>query len=131
MEYVLKSISVLEEDGEKYIGMDNETQCRHCGTNIIGKEASNNGRREVNLHTLHHGSMKVDVMDLICPKCQCIVPYDGFGDALFCASNKNMYTRELLVSWVYDVCAVGAPFRDSFASWMSCLLYTSPSPRDA
>ncbi len=57
-------------------------------------------------------------MDATCRDCMKVVPYDGVDDALFCLSKTNIFTRGLLDHWLYEVCAVGTPFRDVYSSWM-------------
>ena len=46
-----------------------------------------------------------------------IVPYDGQGDGTFCAPQHHSFCRELLDTWVSDVCGVGLTFRKAFYSW--------------
>ena len=72
--------------------------------------------REMLLHTLHHGSISIHVQDFRC-ECRNLILYDGMSQGLFCASRRHAFTRDLLDTWMFDVCGVGMSFRDSFSSW--------------
>lgn len=56
-------------------------------------------------------------LDHVFPKYQMYITYDGISDGLFCISDKNVFTREVLDSWVLDVCGTRGTFRDTFSSW--------------
>ena len=71
----------------------------------------------MNLNTLHHGSFHILVTDIRCPKCRRYIPYDGFGDTIFCLNRTQEFTRELLDVWIMAICGSGGTFRDAFASW--------------
>ena len=72
--------------------------------------------RLMHLHTLLHGRILIEVEDKICV-CGSMVWYDCLTDGVACASRYNAFTRELLDSWMFDVCGAGLMFRESFASW--------------
>ena len=73
--------------------------------------------RETVLHTLHHGCVKVQVVDISCESCSQIVIFDVERDELFAPSKRDVFTRELLDSWAYKVCAKGSTLKDSFDNW--------------
>ena len=66
--------------------------------------------RSVNLHTLHHVSVCIGVVDITYGNCQMILRYDGEWEDIFSASKSDVYTRELLDTWAYEVCVKGPPF---------------------
>ena len=75
--------------------------------------------RQVELTTLNNVTACISVRDSRCPIFQTIAPYDGRDSGIFCISERNAVTRELLDTWMYDVCCIGNTFRDAFASWKS------------
>lgn len=102
-------------------GQDCIMECDKCGKNwIVVDECMSEeyfcNRREVMLHTLHHGSRSIFVRDFRC-ECSNLIAYDGMSDGLFCATRHHVFCRDLLDAWMFDVCAVGMSFRDAFASW--------------
>ena len=56
-------------------------------------------------------------MDVVYRRCSKPVWYDGEWDGLFHVTKKDIYIRELLDSWSYEVCGKGATFRESFDTW--------------
>lgn len=68
------------------------------------------------LHTLHHGSVKIDFDDLRCNVCCRFTAYDGLHDRLFSVNKQHLFTRELLDVLMWDVCrfsgTFGIPFHD-------------------
>jgi len=101
-----------------FFGIDFLLSCSNCkksSRNNVGKGWNDIGRSAL-LHTLSYGSMKITVQDTLCD-CGAIIRYDGLSDGLFCASKHNVFTRELLDVWVFDVCGLGMTFREAFTSW--------------
>jgi len=108
-------------DRMEYHYMLGETNipCRDCQMDLSAATAIQRIHRRSNLHTLHHGTLIVEVVDLKCPHCRTYNPFDGYSDGLFCFSKIHIFTRELLDSWVWDICGTGGTFRDTFSSWSS------------
>ena len=48
-----------------------------------------------------------------------MIPYNGLSDGMIGMNEKNLFTRELLDMWVWDVCGSSATFRDEYYSWES------------
>ena len=64
--------------------------------------------RETVLHILHHGSVKMQVVYISCESCSQIVRFDGEHDGLFAPLKIDVFTRELLDRWTYEVCEKGS-----------------------
>ena len=47
-----------------------------------------------------------------------VIAYDGQDDALFCMVKYHAFTRELLDSWVHDICCTGITFREAHSAWI-------------
>ena len=101
------------------VGTDRERICDECGYVVSTSLLIVRVPRTVMLHTLHHGSFNVEVIDLKCNVCGKLIPYDGVYDALFSTRKEHLFTRELLDAWLWDVCGTGGTFRDAFYSWSS------------
>ena len=74
------------------VGMDLERTCGRCETLIDNTKEEQRFSRVFALHTLHHGSLNVKVIDLKCERCGLLVP------------------RELLDAWLRDVCGTEVHF---------------------
>ena len=74
-------------------------------------------KHRVMLHTLHHGSITIVVIDSKYSKCGRFVSYNGAYDALFSVRKEHVLTSELLDAWLWYVCGIGGTFRDAFYSW--------------
>ncbi len=72
--------------------------------------------RVVNLHTIHHGTLEIFATDVSFSECGRFLPYGGVYDSIFCLSKQDIFTRELLDAWVWDVCGMGGTFLDAFSS---------------
>ena len=113
------SSSTSGDPYSKLLLVDFYVKCPSCGFIVTdGNEAERTVRIAL-LHTLHHGSIEVEVADIICKNCRSEIPYDGFCDALFCLNKRHIFTRELIDGWLWEVCGTGGTFRDSFFSWDS------------
>jgi len=104
-------------NGISFVGIDNESICKNCAEQVCVPDLSATIPRRAMLHTLHHGTVAVQAMDYRCPQCGYYNHYDGLSDGLFNVSKDHIFTRELLDSWLWDVCNTGGTFRDAFASW--------------
>ena len=98
-----------------FVGADSKAKCRYCGTVLTTTQTLERIQRRTCLHTLHHGTIGIDVVDLKYLNCFRLVPYDGASDVLFCSRKEHVITRELLDSWLWDVCGTGGTFRDAFS----------------
>ena len=74
-------------------------------------------KRAATMHTLHHSSVRIAVVDVRCPSCEKLLRYDGDWDGLFSYSVEHLFTPELIGRWTYDVCAKVSTFRDPFDTW--------------
>lgn len=54
--------------------------------------------RVVYLHTLVHGSVSINVIDLHCPSCTDVILFDEVTQALFCLNKNNTFTQEPLIN---------------------------------
>ncbi len=103
---------------EEFVGRDKILKCSNCGyetgTAMDGLEAL----PDVLLHTLHHGSVKIQVMDVICHICSSIIVYDGFDDSVFCSNKFHAFTGDDLDLRVHDICCTGITFREARSSWI-------------
>lgn len=52
------------------------------------------------LHTLHHGTISVRVIDFLCLKCGTYIAYDGLFDEVFRLNQYQLFSRELLDTWI-------------------------------
>jgi len=122
---IRKAASPSEGGPYRLTCIDAQVLCPHCSVILRGTEVVERYRRVTTLHTLHHGSVDIEVIDLRCTSCLRIIPYDGMSDSLFCSNNKHAFTRELLDAWLWDVCGTGGSFRDAFSSWAAKSVSTS------
>ena len=90
-----------------------------CQQEYISENCTALGSRAVVLHTLHHGSFELAVVDFVCKYFRSFMPYEGRNDGLFCFNKKHVLTIELLDTWLLDLCGTGVTFRDVFFSWES------------
>jgi len=102
--------------------MDKDGECKGCGKKFDGYELYRDekcilGLRSVIVHSLHDGSFPWKVVDFICPQCGLKVYFDGRRDAMFVLTRNKIYTRELLDSWIAQVCCMGTTFREAYMSW--------------
>lgn len=81
-----------------YMLLETYIPCRECQMDLNAATAIQRIHRRANLHTLHHGSLIVEVAELKCPGCLSYNPYDRYSDGLFSSSKMHMFTRELLDS---------------------------------
>ena len=106
--------------GHLYICSDLVAHCSECDSSTNDEERRKQGEarnRNAILHTLHHGSIQVEVVDVKCVTCRKWLIYDGQREGIVLASKRELYTRELLDSWTYEICGTGNTFRDSFDNW--------------
>lgn len=97
-----------------FVGKDVTFRCETCKMDWFDDETLDVSTRPTHLHSLHHGCIRIAVQDNMC-RCGVIVRYDRLTDGIFSASRYNLFTRELLDSWVFGVCGSGMKFRESFA----------------
>ena len=71
-------------------------------------------KRDVVITTLNNGLSGIFVEYSECHFCNAIVRYNGRNDVIFCLSEGGCVTKELLCTWLYDLCCVGNTFRDAF-----------------
>lgn len=119
MQEAIAKYSSFQQKGDLCVFSDLEIICNKCNTTVRIQEGVHDTFRQertVWLHTLAHGSVEIVVCDFYCV-CGTIVRYDGLFDGLFSILHQNAFSREVLDSWVYDVCCLGLTFRESFASW--------------
>ena len=92
--------------------------CRHClveeRENQDTELSHGHSYRKVLLHTLLHGFVEVYVTDFICRHCSRMNNFDGADLAIFSASEKTVYMRELLDFWLYHVACIGGTFREAY-----------------
>jgi len=103
------------QDPYPCIGIDMLPWCRHCRHQFDSGELTK--ERTLQLTTLNIGTVTIAVIDKSCPLCRKVAYCDGRDNGIFCISEKTAVTRELLDTWLYDVCSVGNTFRDTFSSW--------------
>ena len=95
----------------------------HCSefdssTNVEERRKQGEARkRNAIVHTLHHVSIEVGVVDVKCVTCRKWLIYDGQREGIVSASKRELYTRELLDSWNYELAGNRNTFRDSFDNW--------------
>ena len=71
-------------DSKPYVvGMDLESTCDEFGYIVDSAREDVRCSRDVVLHTLHNGSLNVQVIDLNCTICGRLIPYEGSYNALF------------------------------------------------
>ena len=107
------SHSQSNSKGPVYTAFDKTRKCGRCGYTIDYGDC-NVIRRPAVLHTLINGSLYISVVDLICPSCGTDVKFDGRDCAMFAATKKIIYHRELLDYWLYQVSMVGGTFREAY-----------------
>ena len=71
------------------------------------------------LRTNWDGTPKMCMVDFMCKLCRSLIHYEGRNDGSFCLNKKHVLTRELVDSWLLDICGTGGTFRDVFFSWES------------
>ena len=98
---------------------DSILECQGCHYDARTSKDTVFQRRIVSLHTLHHGAISFWVTDFNCRYCGKLIPYDGLEDGVFCVNGKQVFTREVLDKWVWDICGSGGTFRDAYSSWSS------------
>ena len=81
--------------------------------------------RVVSLHTLIHGTIGAQVVDVVCKHCSSISYFDGKDLALFAATEKSVYSREILDYLLYHVTCLGATFREAHESFLRINRFTS------
>ena len=54
--------------------------------------------RETVLHKLHHGYVKIQVVEISCESCSQIARFDRERDGLFASLKREVFTREVLDS---------------------------------
>ena len=116
-----KAVKNMTEDNKEplFVGIDSLYECSRCGKDIyIGQEFDGflQDKRQVTLHTLSHGSLKICVRDYLCA-CGMLVRYDGLFNGIFCATKNHAFSRELLDVWMFDVCGLALTFREAFSLW--------------
>jgi len=121
------SISTSSERVPRFIGIDEEAKCPNCGVDVKLVDYPITFQRNASLHTLHHGTIDIQVTDFFCRDCRQYIPYDGYTDALFGITKHQIFTRELLDAWLWDLCGTGGTFRDVFSSWFTQSLSHSAS----
>ena len=112
--------SVGKTSRKVYRATDHELECSKCGTVNEAQERKECGKfstRPVVLYTLHHDSIPIEVVDVSCSNCDEVIRFNGEWEGLFSSSRNDVYTRELLDSWTYEVCGKGSTFRDTFDLW--------------
>jgi len=119
LDLMQNSIPPPDRESCRFIFMDVQVSCPHCHTVLKGPDIIERNQRGAILHTLHHGSVDIEVIDLRCTSCRRFVLYDGMSDSLFCSNNKHMD------AWLRDVCGTGGSFRDAFSSWVAKSVSTS------
>ena len=103
----------------KFVGEDNYAWSHSCESRTVGYSFTKSNPRSFVLHTLHHGTIRIAVRDIICDVCRCLLPFEGAIISLFGLNKKHSFARELLDSWFWDICGTGGTFRDAFYSWHS------------
>ena len=82
--------------------------------------------RLVEFQGLRAGKVRVEVKDLICSVCGHVKIFDGRTEGVFFLNSTTVYSRELLDLCMYQVCGLGASFRESHEVlhniWMSVSL---------
>ena len=125
LEALKKSGNCLK--GNSFTGIDEEVICPRCHEDIRYSDPAKTYRRKELLHTLHHGSIEIGVMDFFCRNSRQWIIYVGFSDSLFCLNKLHLFTRELLDSWLWNLCGTKATFRDTFTFRMTQGLASSAS----
>ena len=82
-------------------------------------ETMGNKSRVCVIHTLHRGSIRAVVRDIICGHFRSIIPYEEREDGIFCLNKKHMFTTGFLNNWILDIYGGGGTFRDAFFSWVA------------
>ena len=103
--------------GHLYICSDLVAHCSECdsSTNVEERRKQGEARnRNAILYTLNHGSIEVGVVDVKCVTCRKWLIYNGQREGIVSASKCDLYTRELLDGWTYEICGKGNIFRDVF-----------------
>lgn len=108
-----------EGKNEKLLFVDFYVKCPSCSSICTAGDEAPRTVTSAQLHTLNHGSIKVDVAKISCTECGMEIPYDGLCDSLLRLNKGHLFTRELIDSWVWELCGTGGKFRDSFVSWDS------------
>ena len=124
--------AIAKENGKPeklFTGEDDSACCEQCKVEVMNSNLDKIYSRLVMVHSLHHDTFQMDVPDYACPHSRRYIPHDGRSDALFSLSLKRAFTRELLESWLWDLCGSGGTFRDVFSSWASKNFSTSSSLR--
>jgi len=127
IEHMLKENGPTGDNSIGFIGMDDMVICPRCKMDLTQLESRITIARKALLHTLHHGTIYIQVTDFSCGDCRQYIPYDGYSDALFCVDKNHILTRELLDAWLWGLCGTGGTFRDVFSSWQTQGLAPSSS----
>ncbi len=110
----------LDEGRQKVLQIcvsDTLLECKFCHRKISDESldaAFASSLREVTLHTLSHGSMKISVTDYIFLYCSEVKLFDGVDSSLFAATSRSVFCRDILDFWVYHVVALGGTFREAY-----------------
>ena len=71
------------------------------------------GRRVVNPGAFY-GAVRIVVKDIVCSNCDHVNIFNGRSHGIFALFSSVLYSRELLDIWLYQVCAIGASFREAY-----------------
>lgn len=108
-----------EKSTEKtcYLTYDQYRVCDECDFHLKCTESARNCGatcRHVVVHTLLHGSITADVLDLICPRCNTTTTFDGRDSALFSWSVSVVHSSDIIDIWLYQIAMLGGTFRAAY-----------------
>ena len=114
-----KDASPRKSDGTIFVGEDEMLIYVVCSYEARSSPGTSFIHREAALHALHHGNITIWVTDFVRGYCNELFPYDRLVDGIVCVKKKDVFSRELLDTWLWDMCGTGGTFRDDYSSWSS------------
>ena len=56
------------DTNSRFVKMDRHAQCQFCSTIVSDVNQCQTHERQVQMHTLHDGSIPITVIDVVCPE---------------------------------------------------------------
>ena len=90
---------------------------RNCDASV--PDDTKSVRKMIQFNTRKQGTIPVYAIDYTSGYHGSMILYDGLSDGLFLVNENNLFTRELLEMWVWDICDSGGTFREDYHSQAS------------
>ena len=107
----------IQEDRRFYTGLHQFPFCRRCDLNIMNSSLRGGKVVDALLHTIHHGTISIRVIEFLRLKCGTYLHYDSSSDGVFRLTKDHLFSRELVDMWLWDVCGTGCTLCEACSSW--------------